>query len=339
MSQLLSPLKIRALTFRNRIFMAPMCQYSAADDGRVKPWHLVHYGSRATGGVGAVIVEATAVSAIGRISIRDLGLWNLQQAEALQAVTEFVRGQGAVAGVQLAHAGRKASSSWQGLAPSALSFSDAYPVPHALSESEIADITGEFAHSAKLALVAGFEMIELHCAHGYLLHEFLSPLSNRREDRYGGSLENRMRLPLEVIKAVRAAIPEGMPLFVRVSATDWVAGGWDLEQTVAFANRMREEGVDFIDCSSGALVSSAQIPVAPGYQVPLAREVRARSGLRTGAVGLITEPAQAEKILGDGSADAILLGRELLRNPHWPLQAAKSLGDDVQWPDQYARAK
>ena len=353
MSLLFSPLTLRGVTFRNRVFVSPMCQYSAAD-GVPQTWHLVHLGGRAVGGAGLVLAEATAVSPEGRISPGDTGLWNGDQARAFAPIASFIKDQGSVPGVQLAHAGRKASCAppweggcpiapggvgWRPVAPSAVPFDDASPTPGALGKGDVEALPEAFAAAARRALEAGFEVVELHMAHGYLLHEFLSPLSNRREDEFGGSLENRMRLPLAVAGAVREAWPEHLPLMVRVSATDWAEGGWDLESTVTFARGLKDRGVDLVDCSSGGLVPHARIPAGPGFQVPFAAAVRQEAGIPTGAVGFITEAVQAEQILATGQADAVLLARELLRDPHWPLHAARALGDDIPWPRQYERAR
>ena len=352
-SHLFSPFTQRSLTFRNRIVVAPMCQYSATD-GFAEEWHLVHLGSRAVGGAGAVLVEATAVRPEGRITPGDLGLWSDAHVEPLSRITSFVRAHGCAAGVQLAHAGRKASTSapWEGGkllspeaggwipdAPSALAFSDAYATPHALDEAGIARVIDSFRHAAKRALAAGFEFVEVHAAHGYLLHEFLSPLANQRTDSWGGALENRMRLTLEVSRAVREAWPADKPVWVRVSATDWADGGWNADETVQLAHALKALGVDLVDCSSGGLVAHQKIPLAPGYQVPFAERVRREAGIATGAVGLITDPAQAEAILAEGKADVILLARQLLRDPYWPLRAAAELGGEHPWPVQYLRAK
>jgi len=352
-SILFSPLKIRGITLRNRVAVSPMCMYSA-EEGVANSWHLVHLGSRAVGGAGLIMVEATGVSPEGRISPGCLGLWSEQQTESLKPIVAFMREQGAVAGIQLAHAGRKASHAvaWQGgkaltpeeggwktVAPSAIAFSERTPAPHALSHAEIDQVVQDFCAAAQRAINAGFQVIELHMAHGYLMHQFLSPLSNRRTDDYGGSLENRMRLPLLLIEEVRKILPSSMPLFVRISATDWAEGGWDLEQCLIFAQEMKTRGVDLVDCSSGGLVPTQKIPVNPGYQVPFAEAVRKEAELPTGAVGLITDPVVAEEILTSGKADLIFLARELLRNPYWPLTAAKKLGVDWPWPVQYERAK
>ena len=350
---LFTPLSLRSLTLRNRIVVSPMCQYSSVD-GFATEWHLVHLGSRAVGGASAVIAEATAVSPEGRISPHDLGIWKDEHIEALTRVTQFVIGQGAVAGVQLAHAGRKASvdAPWRGgrvldeseggwrpiHAPSAEAFSPRTPVPVEMRLDDIERVVGDFRRAAQRALTAGFQMVELHGAHGYLLHEFLSPLSNRRTDDYGGSFENRIRLTLETVDAVRTVWPEELPLLVRLSATDWTDGGWDIEQTVALANILRARGVDLIDTSTGGNVAGAKIPVGPGYQVGFAERIRKDAGIATGAVGMITDPHQAEEIVRSGKADVVILARELLRDPYWPLRAARALSVKVKWPSQYERA-
>jgi 2,4-dienoyl-CoA reductase (NADPH2) len=350
---LFAPLALRGVTLRNRVGVSPMCQYSSPD-GLATDWHLVHLGSRAVGGAGLVMTEATAVTPQGRISPEDLGLWDDRHIEPLARVVRFIRAHGAAAGVQLAHAGRKASvrrpweggaplapgeGGWPVVGPSPLPFAVGWPVPQALDEAGIREVVAAFRRAALRAMDAGFDLVEIHAAHGYLLHEFLSPLSNRRTDRYGGSPENRMRLLLEAAGAVRAAVRNRVPLFVRISATDWVEGGWDVEQSVALARELGRHGVDLIDCSSGGLVPHARIPVAPGYQLPLAERVRRKSGVRTAAVGLLTEPAQADAVVRSGQADLVLLGRVLLRKPYWPLHAAKALGRDVPWPVQYGRAR
>jgi 2,4-dienoyl-CoA reductase-like NADH-dependent reductase (Old Yellow Enzyme family) len=352
-SALFQPLRLRETTLRNRIAVSPMCQYSARE-GRPTDWHLVHLGSRAVGGAGLVIAEACAVLPEGRITPDDTGLWSDAHAEAWAPITRFIADQGAVPAVQLAHAGRKASTEapwhgggpagegargWRPVGPSPLPFAEGYPVPRELSTDEITAVVGAFRDAARRAERAGFEVVEIHMAHGYLLHQFLSPLTNRRTDEYGGSLENRMRLPLEVARAVREAFPVERPIFARISATDWVEGGWDLEQSVALARALRETGVDLVDCSSGGLVPHAKVPLAPGYQVPFAEAIRERAGVMTGAVGLITEPAQAEAIVAGGKADLVLLARQLLRDPYWPLHAAQALGVEVPWPNQYLRAR
>ena len=353
MPHLFDALTIRSQTFSNRVFVSPMCEYSS-DDGFANDWHLVHLGSRAVGGAGLVLTEATAVTAEGRISPQDLGIWKDDHIEFLSRIVRFIHGQGSVAGTQLAHAGRKSSTyrPWSGngaipiqeggwsevLAPSAVPFADNYPMPRELSLDGIARVTAAFVAAAGRARDAGFRVIELHAAHGYLLHEFLSPLSNQRQDHYGGSFDNRTRLVREVAAAVRGVWPEGLPLFVRISATDWVEGGWDIEQSVELARQLKPLGVDFIDCSSGGNAAHAKIPVGPGYQAPFAERIRREAGILTGAVGLITEPSQAEQIVSSGQADAVLLARELLRDPYFPLRAARELGQDVTWPAQYLRA-
>ncbi|NPD04605.1 NADH:flavin oxidoreductase/NADH oxidase [Nocardioides sp. zg-1308] len=355
MSRLFSPVTLRDLTLRNRVWVAPMCQYSAAD-GVPDEWHLVHLGSFARGGAGLVLTEATAVVPEGRISPEDTGLWNDEQRAAWSRIVDFVHAQGAAAGVQLAHAGRKASTysgftgerggvpdadgGWRPVGPSAEPFEGLRPDPEPLDAAGIARVVTAFGDAAERAVAAGFDVIELHGAHGYLLHEFLSPLSNHREDGYGGSFEGRVRLVLEVVREVRGRVPAGMPLLLRVSATDWVEGGWTADETVRLAELVREAGVDLVDTSTGGNVPRADIPVEPGYQVPFARRLRTEAGVPTGAVGLITEPKQAEEILADGSADVVLLGRELLRDPYWPLRAAYELGETGTdlWPVQYRRA-
>ncbi len=353
MSHLFDSYALRSVTFRNRVFVSPMCQYSS-DNGLPTAWHLVHLGSRAVGGAGCVLVEASAVSPAGRITFWDSGIWSAEHARAFRPVVRFIEEQGSVAGIQIAHAGRKASTdkpwlgdrvladgphSWQPLAPSAIPFRAGDPTPHELTLGEIDDVVQQFAAAAGHALEAGFRAIEIHAAHGYLLHEFLSPLSNHRQDDYGGSLENRMRLTIRTAISVRKAMPDELPLFVRISATDWADGGWDLAQSIELARRLREAGVDLVDCSSGGAVLGAKVEVGPGYQVPFAREIRRQAGIATGAVGLITEPEQAEAIIADGSADVVLLARAELRDPYWPLHAAKALGVAVPWPVQYERAK
>jgi len=353
MSVLFSPLSLRSLTVRNRIFVSPMCQYSS-HDGLPNDWHLVHLGSRAIGGAGLVMVEATAVSPEGRISPEDSGIWSDAHALAFAPITRFIKAQGAVAGIQLAHAGRKGSCAlpwlggaplgveacgWQPLGPSVAPFALGHPVPHAMTLAEIEVIVEQFRAAARRALAAGFQVIELHMAHGYLLHEFLSPLVNQRDDEYGGSLENRLRFPLRVARALRTEWPAELPLFVRISATDWVAGGWDINQSVFLAQQLKEIGVDLIDCSSGFAVPDEPVPFGPGFQVPFAARIRKEAGVATGAVGFITEPFQAEQIVATGQADAVLLGRQMLRDPYWPLHAARALHADLAWPNQYLRAK
>jgi 2,4-dienoyl-CoA reductase-like NADH-dependent reductase (Old Yellow Enzyme family) len=350
---LLSPLSIREVTFRNRIAMSPMCQYSAVE-GMANDWHLVHLGSHAAGGVGLVIVEATAVTRDGRITPGDMGLWSDEQIEPLARIVRFVASQGAVPGIQLAHAGRKASceAPWRGgarlksaaeggwpvVAPSAMPFRDDDPLPIPLGQAGIDGIVAAFEAAAQRALQAGFKLIEIHAAHGYLLHEFLSPLANRRGDDYGGSLENRMRLPLRVAERVRAIVPDALPVFVRISATDWMDGGWDLAQSVELAKRLKALQIDLIDASSGGIVPTAHIPMRPGYQVTFARRIREEAKIRTGAVGMITEVAQADQIITEGAADIVLIARELLREPYWALKAEAALGAEPCWPIQYGYA-
>ncbi len=350
---LLSPLVIRGATFRNRVVMSPMCQY-CAHEGLADDWHLVHLGSRAVGGAALVIVEATAVTRDGRITPGDLGIWEDRHIEPLARIVRFVHGQGAVAGIQLAHAGRKAScdlpwnggaglmtaesGGWPVVGPSAIPFDEGNPVPRALDVASIDAVVAAFEAAARRALTAGFRVIEIHSAHGYLLHSFLSPLSNRRTDEYGGSLENRMRLLLRVADRLRQLLPDEVPLFVRISATDWAEGGWDIDQSVVLARALQELGVDLIDVSSGGLVPKARIPVAKGYQVPFARRIRDEAGIRTGAVGLITDPAQADEIVTCGDADLVFLARELLRHPYWALDAQQALHEEPSWPLQYGYA-
>jgi 2,4-dienoyl-CoA reductase-like NADH-dependent reductase (Old Yellow Enzyme family) len=353
-ARLFSPLTLRHVTFRNRIFVSPMCQYSSGG-GLPNEWHLVHLGSRAVGGAGLVMAEATAVSPEGRISPFDTGMWSAAHARAFRPIADFIAAQGAVPGIQLAHAGRKASTDapwnrkgkpiepadggWQPVGPSAIAFDAGYPVPTALPEEAIDRIVDDFEAAARRGRDAGFEVVEIHMAHGYLLHQFLSPLTNHRTDDYGGSFENRVRLPVRVADAVRSAWPATHPVLVRVSATDWADEGWDLPQSVRLAGLLKAAGVDLVDCSSGGLVPHARIPLGPGYQVPFAAEIRREVQIPTAAVGLITEPGQAEAIVANGQADAVLLARQMLRDPYWPLHAASALGVDVPWPVQYLRAK
>lgn len=351
--KLFSPLTLRGLTFQNRIFVSPMCQYSCTD-GVPNDWHLVHLGSRAVGGAGMVMAEATAVNPEGRISPADAGIWNETQADAFKRIASVIASQGSIPGIQLAHAGRKASTAppwkggqpidardggWQPVAPSPMPFGPGYPTPRELTPFEIEGLVRGFAAAAERSLRAGFKVVEIHMAHGYLLHEFLSPLSNQRGDEFGGSREGRFKFPLQVAAAVRAVWPEGLPMFVRISATDWVDQGWDLEQSIAFAQRLREAGVDLIDCSSGGMVPDARIPAGPGFQVPFSSAIRQEARIATGAVGLITNARQAEQTLVCGDADAVFLGRAMLRDPYWPLHAAAELGVEVPWPAQYLRAK
>lgn len=353
MSKLFERLNLRGIEFRNRIWVSPMCQYSS-ENGMPDDWHLVHLGSRAVGGAGLVIQEATAVSPEGRISPSDAGIWSDEHTAAYKRITKFIKEQGAIAGIQLAHAGRKASTGepwnggvkvdennggWETVAPSAIAFSDDYPMPREMSKADIEKATNDFVAAAKRSVEAGFEVIEIHAAHGYLFHEFLSPLSNKRTDEYGGSLENRIRFPLETAKKVREIVPENLPVFVRISATDWTENGWDLAQSIEFCRHLKETGIDLIDVSTGGNVLRAKIPVAPNYQVPFAAEIRKQVGIKTAAVGMITEPTQAEEILQKGEADAVLIAREFLREPYFPFLAAKELGKKIDYvPKQYGRA-
>jgi len=352
MSKLFSPLKIKSITLKNRIVVSPMCQYSATD-GFTNDWHLVHLGTRAAGGSGLVFMEATAVSPEGRISPGDTGIWKDEHIDGLRRIVNFIHSQGATAGIQLAHAGRKASiavpwnngkqldsehGGWNTVAPSDLPFYAEDRVPEPLSKEGINKVISDFKDAALRARDAGFDVVEIHDAHGYLLHEFLSPLSNHRGDEYGGSFENRTRLLGQVIADVKSVWPDGNPLFVRISSTDWTAGGWTIEESVKLAGVLKEKGVDLIDCSSGGNVYNATIPLGPGYQVPFSEAIR-KTGILTGAVGMITTAVQAESILQEDKADLVFLARELLRNPYFPLRAAHELGDDITWPLQYARAK
>jgi len=353
MAHLFDSLAIRDISFANRVFVSPMCEYSSTD-GYANDWHFVHLGSRAVGGAGLVFTEATAVAPEGRIRPQDLGIWSDDHIEPLARIVRFIDEQASLAGMQLAHAGRKASTyrPWDGqgaipenqggwkqvVAPSAVAFADHYPLPQALSSEGIQEVVVGFAKAARRACEAGFRVIEIHAAHGYLIHEFLSPLSNQRTDSYGGSWENRTRLLREIITAVRKSWPERLPLFVRISATDWVDGGWDIEQTVELARQVKELGVDLIDCSSGGNVARANIPVGPGYQTRFAERIRREAEIITGAVGMITSPVQAEHIVATEQADAVIIAREFLRDPYWPLRAARELGQAVTWPVQYLRA-
>ena len=350
--KLFTPLKIREIELKNRIVVSPMCQYSAKD-GHPQTWHLVHLGSRAVGGASLVIAEATAVQEHGRISLGDTGIYNHAHVASWRPIAQFIRDSGALPGIQLAHAGRKASTAppWQGgkpvaigeggweiVAPSALPFDNGYQTPRALSLSDIEDVVAAFSRAAERALVAGFEVIEIHGAHGYLLHEFLSPFSNIRTDEFGGSLENRMRLPLRVTQAVRAVWPARLPLFFRISATDWQEGGWDLEQSIELARRLKPLGVDVIDVSSGGNLAHAKIPVGPGYQVPFSESIRKQAEIPTTALGMIIDPVQAETILSTEQADLVVLARELLRDPYWPRRAAEQMNFKLTPPVQYQRA-
>ncbi|GAC1624632.1 MAG: NADH:flavin oxidoreductase/NADH oxidase [Ktedonobacteraceae bacterium] len=350
---LFEPLTLRGITLRNRIMVSPMCQYSSSD-GFATDWHLVHLGSRAVGGAALVMTEADAVEARGRISPQDLGIYRDEHIAMLSRITTFIKEQGAVPGTQLAHAGRKASTyrpwsgsgeisvedgRWETVAPSDERFSDRYPLPKQLTKQEISEITQSFRIAAERSLKAGFQVIELHAAHGYLLHEFLSPLSNHRTDEYGGSLRNRMRFLLETVDAVRQVWPDALPLFVRISATDWTEGGLTIADSVEIAQTLKGHGVDLIDVSSGGNVAVAKIPTAPNYQVPFAAQIRRESGISTAALGLITEPEQANEIIHSGQADMVALARGILRDPYWPLHAARTLGYDFPWQPQYVRAK
>jgi 2,4-dienoyl-CoA reductase-like NADH-dependent reductase (Old Yellow Enzyme family) len=349
---LLSPLTIRGITFHNRIVVSPMCQY-CAEEGLASDWHLVHLGSRAVGGAAAVFVEATAVTRDGRITPGDMGIWGEEHIEPLARIARFVCSQGALPAIQLAHAGRKAScevpwkggrriksadGGWPVVAPSTLPFYDRDPPSIALDAAGIEGVVAAFEAATRRALAAGFQVIEIHSAHGYLLHEFLSPLANNRQDEYGGSLENRMRLPLRVAERLRRIVPEELPLFIRISATDWVDGGWDIEQSVVFARELKKLGVDLVDCSSGAIAPNVLIPTGKGYQVPFARRIRGDAGIRTGAVGMITEPEHANEIVTGGDADLVFLAREMLREPYWALKAEAALGAEPTWPLQYGYA-
>ena len=352
MSHLFDPLSLRSLTLSNRIVVSPMCQYSSVD-GFSNDWHFVHLGTRAAGGAALVMTEASAVTADGRISPQDLGIYDDRHVDGLAHCVRFIHSQKTLAGVQLAHAGRKASTArpwdgggaistaaggWEPIGPTAAPFADNYPTPRPATREDIAAIVAAFRAAARRALDAGFDVVELHAAHGYLIHEFLSPLVNARTDAYGGSYDNRLRLGLEIVDAVRGVWPERLPLFVRISATDWKDGGWDLEQAIELARRLRARGVDLVDCSSGGAVHDQQIAVGPGYQVPFAERIRREAGVATGAVGLITKAEQADAIISRGQADLVLLAREFLRDPYWPLHAAELLGHTVPWPPQYLRA-
>ena len=353
MNHLFSPITFRGVILPNRIAVSPMCEYSS-QDGFANDWHLVHLGSRAVGGAGLTLTEAAAVLPEGRITPNDLGIWKDEHIAMLGRIVEFLHSQGSYAGIQLAHAGRKASMSrpWEGAhllspdengwsniaAPSALAFDDRSGRPHELDVAGIAQVKDAFAAATKRALTAGFDVVEIHAAHGYLLHEFLSPLSNKRTDSYGGSFENRIRMLVETVDAVRSAWPSELPLFVRISATDWTAGGWDVDQSVTLARVLKQHGVDLIDVSSGGNVAGATIPTGPGYQAPFADRIRHEAEVATGAVGQITAPAQADQLIRNGQADLVLLAREMLRDPYWPLHAADQLGAEIAWPPQYLRA-
>ena len=350
MSRLFSPFQLRALTFPHRVFVSPMCQYSS-ENGMPNEWHLVHLGSRAVGGAALVLVEASGVTPEGRITPWDAGIWSQGHADAWKPVAAFIRAQGSVPGMQLAHAGRKAScdkpwlggkplvpadGGWTTLGPSAIAFGS-YPAPRSMTRAEIAATIEDFRRAAGYALAAGFDVVEVHGAHGYLLHSFCSPLSNRRDDDYGGTLDNRIRLPLEVARAVREAWPADKPVFYRISATDWAEGGWDIEQSIHLCRRLKEIGIDLIDCSSGGNIAEQKIRLGPGYQVPFAEAIRAGAQIPTAAVGLISDAVQAEQIVFHGQADAVCLARAALRDPYWPRHAAKALGVPLPWPNQYKR--
>jgi len=351
MPHLFDPISLRSLTLKNRVVVSPMCQYSSID-GFANDWHFVHLGSRAVGGAALVFTEANAVTADGRISPEDLGIWKDEQVEELGRIVRFIHKAGAAAGTQIAHAGRKGSTmrpwsgagrvdppeGWQPVGPTGEPFADTYPVPHALTIEEIRRVVQAFADAARRARDAGFDVVEIHAAHGYLVHEFLSPLSNHRTDVYGGTFDHRVRFCLEVVDAVRRVWPDSQPLFVRISCTDWTEGGWDIDQAVELCRRLKSHGVDLVDCSSGGNVATAAIPLGPGYQVPFAERIRRDAGIPTGAVGLITTSSQADEIVGDGRADCVFLARELLRDPYWPLRAARELGHLAAWPPQYLRA-
>ena len=352
MPHLFEPLQLRSVTLANRIGVSPMCEYSSLD-GLANEWHFVHLGTRAVGGAGLVMTEAAAVSPEGRISPQDLGIWSAKHAEALAPIVKFIRRHGSVAGIQLAHAGRKASTQrpsegnacvpvseggWQPVAPSPIPFSPDYCPPREMTREDINRVCADFVAAAELAVASGFEVVELHAAHGYLAHEFLSPLSNQRTDEYGGSFENRVRMLRQIVSEVRRVLGDKLPLFVRISATDWVDGGWTVTESVELAKLLKRDGADVIDCSSGGLVADAKIPVGPGYQTEFAERIRREADIKTAAVGMITSPAQADHIIRTGQADMVLLAREFLRDPYWPLHAAQELHQTAQWPVQYLRA-
>jgi 2,4-dienoyl-CoA reductase-like NADH-dependent reductase (Old Yellow Enzyme family) len=352
MAHLFERFPVRGVVMPNRIIMSPMCQYSSVD-GLANEWHAIHLGARAVGGVGLVFTEASAVTPEGRISPGDLGIWSDRHAEALAPIVRFIHGQGGLAGIQLAHAGRKASTlapskgqgavppsegGWCPVGPTDRAFASGYPIPRALIAGEIRQVATAFGGAARRALAAGFDIVEIHAAHGYLIHEFLSPLSNARDDAYGGGFDNRIRLCLEIVDAVRQEWPERQPLFIRISATDWHEGGWDIEQSVQLSRLLRDRGVDLVDCSSGGNAPASGMPIGPGYQTPFAARIRRDAGIATGAVGLVTAPAQADHIVRTGQADCVFLARELLRDPYWSLHAARELGHVVSWPVQYLRA-
>ncbi len=354
MAELFKPIKIKSIELKNRIVISPMCEYSSTD-GFANDWHLVHLGSRAVGGAGLIIIEATAVSPEARITPDDLGLWKDEHIAELKKIVGFIHANGSIAGIQLAHAGRKAShespwkggelihskapEGWQTVAPSAIPYKEGTELPIALDEGGITKVINDFKEATRRSIEIGFKVMELHAAHGYLLHQFLSPLSNERTDQYGGSFENRIRLLLEVTAEVQEIWPKDLPLFVRISATDWADGGWNPEESVKLSAILKEKGVDLIDCSTGGLVSWQKIPVGPGFQIPFAEQIKSETGILTGAVGLLTEAEQMEEIIASGKADLVLIARESLRDPYFPLHAAQALGADVKWPVQYERAK
>jgi 2,4-dienoyl-CoA reductase-like NADH-dependent reductase (Old Yellow Enzyme family) len=353
MAKLFSSFKIKSVQLKNRIVISPMCQYSA-EDGFANDWHLVHLGSRAVGGAGLIIAEACAVSPEGRITPYDIGLWKDEHIPNLKRITTFIERQGSVPAIQLAHAGRKASCNqpwkggemlhkeeggWQTFAPTAIHFNEKYSMPVSLNIEGIHKLVNSFKEAAKRAFEAGFKIIEIHAAHGYLIHEFFSPLSNQRTDAYGGSFENRIRFLCEVVTAVQEVWPANLPLFVRISATDWVDGGWNIDESIELSSILKEMGIDLIDCSSGGNISNVRIPLAPGYQVPFSKQIKEATGISTAAVGLITDAQQAENILLNEEADLILFARESLRNPYFPLNAASALNEKIEWPIQYDRAK
>lgn len=353
MALLFEPITIRNITLKNRLVVSPMCQYSSID-GFANDWHLVHLGSRAIGGSGLVFTEATAVSPAGRITSDDLGIWKDEHIDFLKRITGFIKSNGSVPGIQLAHAGRKAShlspwkgrrpikedeGGWETLAPSAIAFKEGEPIPKQMTKEEVVQFIKEFRSATERAVEAGFEVFEIHAAHGYLINEFLSPVSNHRDDEYGGSFENRIRILLEIVKEMREVITEKYLLFVRISATDWVKDGWDENDSVKLARILKENGVDVIDCSTGGNSHEQKIPVAPLYQVPFSEKIKRESGILTGTVGIITTAQEAEQILTEQKADLIIMARQLLREPYFPLHAARELGVDLSWPDQYDRAK
>jgi 2,4-dienoyl-CoA reductase-like NADH-dependent reductase (Old Yellow Enzyme family) len=353
LNRLFSPLKIRGVELKNRIAVSPMCQYSS-ENGMPTEWHLVHLGSRAVGGAALIIQEATAISPGGRISPDDAGIWNDIQMEAYKRITAFISSQNCIPGIQIAHAGRKGSTyspwkgigevskeqgGWKTISPSPIHFADNYPNPKEMDNDDIKKVIDDFCHAAERSIKAGFKLIELHMAHGYLVHEFLSPLSNLRLDEYGGNLDNRCRFAVEIATRIREIIPENFPLLARISSSDWIQGGWDIEDSVYLSKKLKDAGVDLIDCSSGGNAPKATIPTGPGYQIEFSERIKKETGILTGGIGFITSPEQADQIIRTSQADIVLLAREILRNPYWPLHAAKVLKADVDWPKQYERAK